>query len=113
VTIPDNGNGKGAIAVINTVRRNNRPMQLLQVIELNEKGVEGIAVIPYSDKMLFTNRVNDSKGLGVLEITDNSVDNFSATVRKEIKLQLGSVQDYWELIIPMRGGLIRSRAICM
>ncbi len=78
--------------------------RLIDVIELEIDGLEGIAPTPDPNKMIFTNRLRDSKGFGYLEIV-----NYSEIVNKDkisqklqvvweyAQLNLGSTRDYFDV----------------
>lgn len=67
----------------------------IAVIEADDK-VEGITTTSDPNKMLFTNRNNESKGIGILTITDNDVLTFEAETNY-ISLGLGSTADYFDV----------------
>ncbi|NQE35502.1 DNA/RNA non-specific endonuclease [Microcoleus asticus] len=61
-----------------------------------DEGVEGLASTVDPLKMTFTNSGKDSKGFGVLDITNNEPLSFAATTRYA-NLGLGSDFDYFDL----------------
>ena len=69
--------------------------QLIGTVTADE-GVEGLASTVDPLKMTFTNSGKDSKGFGVLDITNNDPVSFAATTRYT-NLGLGSELDYFDL----------------
>jgi DNA/RNA endonuclease G (NUC1) len=69
--------------------------QLIGTVTADE-GVEGLASTIDPLKMTFTNSGKDSKGFGVLDITNNDPVSFAATTRYT-NLGLGSELDYFDL----------------
>jgi DNA/RNA endonuclease G (NUC1) len=61
-----------------------------------DEGVEGLAATVDPLKMTFTNSGKDSKGFGVLDITNNNPVSFAATTRYT-NLGLGSTFDYFDV----------------
>ncbi|WP_333464473.1 YncE family protein, partial [Microcoleus sp. herbarium7] len=61
-----------------------------------DEGVEGLAATVDPLKMTFTNSGKDSKGFGVLDITNNNPVSFAATTRYT-SLGLGSNFDYFDV----------------
>ncbi|WP_460202278.1 DNA/RNA non-specific endonuclease [Scytonema sp. NUACC21] len=61
-----------------------------------DRRVEGISVTNDPNKLVFTNRQNDQKGYGVLEITQNEPGKFAASTRYA-ELQLGPIDDYFDV----------------
>ncbi|GAB1539092.1 hypothetical protein NUACC21_17570 [Scytonema sp. NUACC21] len=87
---------KGSISVINI--NPNDPYRVLHTVMgtiETSAGVEGISATPYANQMIFTNRLNDAEGFGVLTI-DNEPGQFKATT-KYTKLLLGSEQDAFDV----------------
>ena len=69
--------------------------QLIGTVTADE-GVEGLASTVDPLKMTFTNSGKDSKGFGVLDITNNDPLSFAATTRYT-NLELGSDFDYFDV----------------
>ncbi|MEG4808800.1 beta-propeller fold lactonase family protein [Microcoleus sp. F8-D3] len=69
--------------------------QLIGTVTADE-GVEGLASTVDPLKMTFTNSGKDSKGFGVLDITNNDPVSFAATTRYT-NLGLGSTFDYFDV----------------
>jgi DNA-binding beta-propeller fold protein YncE len=69
--------------------------QLIGTVTADE-GVEGLASTVDPLKMTFTNSGKDSKGFGVLDITNNDPVSFAATTRYT-NLGLGSELDYFDV----------------
>jgi len=69
--------------------------QLIGTVTADE-GVEGLASTVDPLKMTFTNSGKDSKGFGVLDITNNNPVSFAATTRYT-NLGLGSSFDYFDV----------------
>ncbi|MCC3456381.1 DNA/RNA non-specific endonuclease [Microcoleus sp. PH2017_08_TRC_O_A] len=61
-----------------------------------DEGLEGLAATVDPLKMTFTNSGKDSKGFGVLDITNNNPVSFAATTRYA-SLGLGSTFDYFDV----------------
>ncbi|GET43929.1 hypothetical protein [Microseira wollei] len=91
VTVPNpSGAAKGQILVYNidpkdrptnsTSNANNWHRQIGKVDA--GLGVEGIAATPDPLKMVFTNRNEDAKGFGLLEITSNNPTGITAKTTK-------------------------------
>ncbi|MEG3967554.1 DNA/RNA non-specific endonuclease [Microcoleus sp. T2B6] len=69
--------------------------QLIGTVTADE-GLEGLAATVDPLKMTFTNSGKDSKGFGVLDITNNDPVSFAATTRYA-SLGLGSTFDYFDV----------------
>lgn len=61
-----------------------------------DRRVEGISATNNPNQMVFTNRQNDKKGYGVLEITQNDPGKFAASTRYA-SLNLGAIDDYFDV----------------
>ncbi|MCC3426568.1 MAG: DNA/RNA non-specific endonuclease [Microcoleus sp. PH2017_01_SCD_O_A] len=102
VTAPNGANSK--IYAVN-IDPKDRPIspganpkkwnQLIGTVTADE-GVEGLAATVDPLKMTFTNSGKDSKGFGVLDITNNDPVSFAATTRYT-NLGLGSTFDYFDV----------------
>nr|WP_013334799.1 CARDB domain-containing protein [Gloeothece verrucosa]ADN18050.1 YD repeat protein [Gloeothece verrucosa PCC 7822] len=62
-----------------------------------ERGVYGIASTPDPHKMIFTNRDNDNKGIGILSILNDEPTNFTVDSPKYVSLNLGQELDYFDV----------------
>ncbi|MEG5111039.1 beta-propeller fold lactonase family protein, partial [Microcoleus sp. AT8-B6] len=102
VTAPNGSNSKIYAVNIDPKDRPSDPSQnskkwnqLIGSITADE-GVEGIASTVNPLAMTFTNSGKDSKGFGVLDITNNDPVSFAATTRYT-NLGLGSTFDYFDV----------------
>lgn len=106
VTAPNSSSsGKGEILVIN-VDPADRPRTSVANPRLWHRligepieasfGLEGISAAPTSNQMVFTNRADESKGFGVLTITNDDPLQFAATT-KYVALNLGEYNDYFDV----------------
>ncbi len=77
---------------------NQNPRKWNQLIGTvtGDEGLEGLAATVNPLKMTFTNSGKDSKGFGVLDITNNDPVSFAATTRYA-SLGLGSTFDYFDV----------------
>ncbi|WP_293152804.1 MULTISPECIES: DNA/RNA non-specific endonuclease [unclassified Microcoleus] len=102
VTAPNGANSKIYAVNIDPKDRPSDPSQnpkkwnqLIANITADE-GLEGLAATVNPLKMTFTNSGKDSKGFGVLDITNNDPVSFAATTRYA-SLGLGSTFDYFDV----------------
>jgi DNA/RNA endonuclease G (NUC1) len=102
VTAPNGSNSKIYTVNIDPKDRPSDPSQnpkkwnqLIGNITADE-GLEGLAATVDPLKMTFTNSGKDSKGFGVLDITNNDPVSFAATTRYA-SLGLGSTFDYFDV----------------
>ena len=71
--------------------------QVLGRVTADLPGLEGIASTPYPDKMIFTNRLENSVGYGYLTIDNNDSANFQFSISTQTTLQLGRANDYFDV----------------
>ncbi len=62
--------------------RSDTQNQIIGSVTVDKPGLEGISSTPYPDKMIFTNRLDESVGYGYLNINNNDSENFQFSIGK-------------------------------
>ena len=80
---------------LNESRNEKKWHKQIATVEAGRR-VEGMSTTPDPKKIVFTNRQDDKKGYGILEIIEDEPDNFVADTRYA-DLRLGPVDDYFDV----------------